>query len=829
MKTRILALAALLALSPLPALAQGAGGLTLPENTVLGRLGAGQGPGPAQAIPISTLAGRMLINGASCPTTTAQRYQWFANTASSPTSTAISIFDGTSCVQIGILNESAHTFTFATTPATLVVGTTTISGGTSGRVLYDNAGVLGETASPSLGTSITVPLVIGGTTAASTLTLESTSGTGTTDYISFKTGSQSERLRIFSTGGAYLGNSPSDPGNSNLLVGGTITAPVMVGTTSVTAPTITATTLLKVNPNAGTVTNPSSVQLQVTNVDASNAGFEIAAFGNGPVQFFRRANGTSNVPTTLTSGNPIGLLTAGGYNGTTYVQNSAFILFAAAETWSGTAKGSYFTFATTPTTTTTEAEAMRVQASGGISVGTTVDGGIGTLLAKNAVKAGIAGTAQGTVTLSGLTAGTVTIGVQANFSSYNWNLPTSAGTSGTPLLSGGGASTAMSFSSILYATSATSGGVACFTSTTQMASSSALTAGAPVIGGGAGVCPSVLSLTTGDLLYASGTNTLAALADVATGRLLVSGGVGVAPAWSATPTINTSLAIAGCTISSNAFCATGTAAISGNTTVGTLNSMTITTSTGTFTLTNGKTLSVLKTLSFDGTDSTTMTFPTTSKTIAANDLTNTAVANGGALFDSNSNELIKFAVTGSAVNEITVTNNSTGNKPLISATGGDTNIILRLAGKGTGGVALLGTSTNDDAAAGDIGEVISSFVTSGSAVALSTGAAKTVTSISLTAGDWTVCGFVYFIANGSTLTRAIGSVSPTNDTLSTLASIADGYGAWVGSSTVPPQIQAGCYRKSVSGTTTMYAVAFSDFSGGSGATAFGGLWARRPR
>jgi hypothetical protein len=38
------------------------------------------------------------------------------------------------------------------------------------------------------------------------------------------------------------------------------------------------------------------------------------------------------------------------------------------------------------------------------------------------------------------------------------------------------------------------------------------------------------------------------------------------------------------------------------------------------------------------------------------------------------------------VNEITVTNTATGTSPLISATGGDTNLDLRLSGKGTGKV-----------------------------------------------------------------------------------------------------------------------------------------------
>jgi hypothetical protein len=56
--------------------------------------------------------------------------------------------------------------------------------------------------------------------------------------------------------------------------------------------------------------------------------------------------------------------------------------------------------------------------------------------------------------------------------------------------------------------------------------------------------------------------------------------------------------------------------------------------------------------------------------------------------DTNGAELIKVTATASAVNEITVTNAATANKPSITATGGDTNITLRLAGKGTGSVEI---------------------------------------------------------------------------------------------------------------------------------------------
>lgn len=54
-----------------------------------------------------------------------------------------------------------------------------------------------------------------------------------------------------------------------------------------------------------------------------------------------------------------------------------------------------------------------------------------------------------------------------------------------------------------------------------------------------------------------------------------------------------------------------------------INGLAITTSTGTLTIANGKTLTVNNTLTFSGTDGTTMTFPTTSATLARTDAANT--------------------------------------------------------------------------------------------------------------------------------------------------------------------------------------------------------------
>ena len=58
--------------------------------------------------------------------------------------------------------------------------------------------------------------------------------------------------------------------------------------------------------------------------------------------------------------------------------------------------------------------------------------------------------------------------------------------------------------------------------------------------------------------------------------------------------------------------------------------------------------------------------------------------------DTNVNEQIKFTTTASAVNELTITNAATANAPEISATGGDTNIDLKITPKGSGKINLDG-------------------------------------------------------------------------------------------------------------------------------------------
>jgi hypothetical protein len=157
-----------------------------------------------------------------------------------------------------------------------------------------------------------------------------------------------------------------------------------------------------------------------------------------------------------------------------------------------------------------------------------------------------------------------------------------------------------------------------------------------------------------------------------------------------------------------------------------------------------------------------------------------------------------------------------------------------LSRSGNGGIPLQGTNTNDAAAAGNVGEYVSATLASGSATSLVTATAKTVTSISLTAGDWDVRGCVAFTNTATTnYTVVSGGISQTANTLPTnmdldtasrfqLVKAAGTTGAGSFGHNLAP-----C-RISLNATTTIYLIAFATFSA-STVNAYGWISARRVR
>lgn len=145
----------------------------------------------------------------------------------------------------------------------------------------------------------------------------------------------------------------------------------------------------------------------------------------------------------------------------------------------------------------------------------------------------------------------------------------------------------------------------------------------------------------------------------------------------------------------------------------------------------------------------------------------------------------------------------------------------------TGGI--VGTTTNDNTAAGKVGEYISASVLTASAVSLVSGTPKTITSISLTAGDWDVTGTVVSKPAGTTTTSFFSmGISQTTNAFETLGAennfmqaVGIGAGAFLAGNN-------GRMRISLSGTTTVYLVASVGFAISTMA-AYGFIGARRVR
>ena len=140
---------------------------------------------------------------------------------------------------------------------------------------------------------------------------------------------------------------------------------------------------------------------------------------------------------------------------------------------------------------------------------------------------------------------------------------------------------------------------------------------------------------------------------------------------------------------------------------------------------------------------------------------------------------------------------------------------------------IVGTTTNNDVQAGSVGEFISASVASGSAVTLTSDTAANVTTISLTAGDWDVSGVVLYLQPGTTsINNAFSGPSQTSATLGAVGSYSTIYNQGV--TAADPAITSPVVRMSLSGTTTIYLVARSNFSV-STLKAYGFFSARRVR
>jgi len=315
----------------------------------------------------------------------------------------------------------------------LAVGTTAISGGTSGRILYDNAGVLGEktvtgTGDVVLATSPTLVTPALGTPTSGTLTSctglpLSTGVTGTLPVANGGTGltsGTSGGVLYYSATGT-LASSAALAANALVIGGGAGVAP---------STTTTGTGILTF---LGT---PSSANLRSAVTDETGSGSLV--FATSP---------TLVTPTlgvaSATTINKV-TLTAPATGSTLTIADGKTLATDNSVTFVGTDSstvnfGTGGTIAYTGGTLAQFASTTSSQLAGVISDET----GTGSLVFSNSptfnddITLGVASTATGIVNFKGVTSGTVSLSVADAAGTWTMKLPTSGGTNGQALTTNG--------------------------------------------------------------------------------------------------------------------------------------------------------------------------------------------------------------------------------------------------------------------------------------------------------------------------------------------------------------------------------------------------------
>lgn len=169
-----------------------------------------------------------------------------------------------------------------------------------------------------------------------------------------------------------------------------------------------------------------------------------------------------------------------------------------------------------------------------------------------------------------------------------------------------------------------------------------------------------------------------------------------------------------------------------------------------------------------------------------------------------------------------------------------TNLTVTLADGSAGGgfapsqtAGIIGTTTNNSANAGSVGEELKTTVASASAVSLTTATSTNLASVSLTAGDWDVYSeFIYIPGATTSVSQLSQGISQSTGALPTTTTGAGDYSVYsivaavLGANNISQSV--GPVRVSLSGTTTVFAVARPTFTI-STLTVYGSIRARRVR
>lgn len=293
----------------------------------------------------------------------------------------------------------------------LTVGSTPITGGATTRILYDNAGTLGEYTITGSGTVVamqTSPVFV-------TPTLGVAIGTS------------------LALGGATLGSNA-------LAVTGGIAGSVQIWSGAVSS----ALTSLTGGSDGFRSSAANATQFAGENTTGSGgtAGALIGVY--------------SNDGAAMASGDRLGGLRAGGSSSGSALRNSAVIAAYAAENWSdGAAYGSRWEFQTTTNLATTATTKLILANAGLLAFGATLANTVPALKPSSTALQVRLGDDSAFTTISaagailnGSSSGAISILPQAAAGTYNFNLPTTVGTAGQVLTSQGGGATPMTWETV---------------------------------------------------------------------------------------------------------------------------------------------------------------------------------------------------------------------------------------------------------------------------------------------------------------------------------------------------------------------------------------------